>query len=111
MAVDNTAGDGGLSRKNNLLGGKHMGLFISREEEEKLRVQRFLEAHDLQDISDPKDSARVKRLVNEFINNYRGVCSEISNLITQTNYIHAIMEQNFIIIGQLDRIAKLLEEK
>lgn len=97
-----------------------MGLFKSAKEKAEIQAQKeqkILEQYGLQDLTNPDDIANVKKIAAEIAGSGLG---EFGALLTgddtamnraQTQYVRAIMEQNFIIIRQLDRIAKLLGEK
>ena len=78
------------------------------------REQKILEKYGLQGLSDPKDQQAVYNLAYEM----SGSALESLGLMLQGNTtdsskiyaLRALMEQNFIIIRQLDRITKLLEK-
>lgn len=95
-----------------------MGLFksdaeIAAQKDEKL--QKALEKYNLQDLTDVRDMESVRTIMMEMIS-YKwydaarllGNDSATLDIIATTN--KSIMEQNFIIIRQLDRIAKALEK-
>lgn len=96
-----------------------MGLFKSAEEKAEIQAQKeqkVLEQYGLQNLSDPEDIASVKKIAAELAGS--GL-SEFGALLSgndtamnraQTQYVRAVMEQNFIIIRQLDRIANLLNK-
>ena len=89
----------------------------TKEEKEARKVQETLNRYDLQALSDPKDIDSVKRIVAELCGTdlmelgvIFGAGNEKDFAKQQMYYQRAMIEQNFIIIRQLDRIAKLLEK-
>lgn len=110
-----------------------MGLFNNSgetKEEKKARKQAEAEAKQaekdlaalrkfgMENLKDPNDIESVKSILNELsgtgltelgISLGAGSDRDIQKNIM--NYQRAILEQNFIIIRQLDRIAKLLSDK
>ena len=98
-----------------------MGIFESKEDKQKRKDQEArakLALYGLSDLSDPKDL----QLALEIINGMTGVgVMETGIAIGGNNtndilrcqlyYQSAVYKQNFLIIRQLDRIAKLLEEQ
>lgn len=97
-----------------------MALFKSAEEKAAKaaeKEQKMLEKYRLTTLSDPDDISSVRTIVGELSGTgLMEVGSLISGnekdlLRTQMCFQRAIVEQNFIIIRQLDRIAKALESK
>lgn len=110
-----------------------MGLFNNSgetKEEKKARKQAESEAKQaekdlaalrkfgMENLKDPNDIESVKSILNELsgtgltefgISLGAGSDRDIQKNIM--NYQRAVLEQNFIIIRQLDRIAKLLSDK
>ncbi len=97
-----------------------MALFKSAEEKAEAQAQKeqkVLERFGLQNLTNQEDIASVRKIATELAGS--GL-SEFGALLSgndtamnkaQTQYVRAVMEQNFIIIRQLDRIASLLEDK
>ena len=104
-----------------------MGLFNSESKEEKAakkqarKEQKELEVlrkYGLEELQNPNDIESVKNIVTELsgtglmelgITLCAGSDRDIQK--NQLYYQRALIEQNFIIIRQLDRIAKLLDDK
>lgn len=91
-----------------------MGLFGNNEEKQEQKAQALLARYGLQDLSDPRDLQAVKNIATDLAGNK---LIEFGTLLqgnsvdsTKMSYLNAIMEQNFIMIRQLDRIAKALEK-
>ena len=88
-----------------------MALFGEKEtkEEKKARkAQELLEKYGLQDLSDPRDIEAVKNINYKLMGN--GLI-EAGNLLSgsgvdsaKMSYLSAIIEQNWIIIRQLDKL-------
>lgn len=96
-----------------------MALFKSAEEkadEQAKKERKLLKKYGLESLSDPQDLESVKKIAQELLGT--GL-SEAGLKLSMTkpeitvpiSYQRAIMEQNFIMIRQLDRIAQLLSEK
>jgi len=98
-----------------------MGLFKTPEEKEQAaqeKERKILEKYNLEDLSDPKDIDSIKKIAQSMA----GVgmiaagadiglgSNEKAMMQAQMHYQRVIMEQNFIMIRQLDRISKLLEK-
>lgn len=96
-----------------------MGLFSSPEEKEakkQEKLQKALEKYNLQELSDEKDIQSVRNIVLEMVGygffEAGALLGNDSAVLKQTAATNkAIMEQNFIIIRQLDRISKLLDRE
>ena len=78
------------------------------------KAQALLQRYGLEDLSDPRDIAAVRNLTYEMAGNK---LLELGTLFTgsgadsaKLSCMNAIMQQNFIMIRQLDRIAKALEK-
>lgn len=97
-----------------------MALFKSAEEKAAKaaeKEQKLLEKYNLTALSDPEDIESVRKIVSELVGT--GI-SEVGLALSggnekeymrlQMNFQRAIVEQNFIIIRQLDKIAKSLEK-
>lgn len=96
-----------------------MALFKSAEEkadEQAKKERKLLKKYGVDELSDPRDLESVKKIASELIGSgLQEAGLKISmakpEFLLPITYQRAIMEQNFIMIRQLDRIAKLLEEK
>ena len=94
-----------------------MGLFSSPKEKEAKRqekLEKALQKYHMEQLNDPDDMQSVRNMTLEMlgygfyeVGELFGNDSSTFKKTAQTNKV--IMEQNFIIIRQLDRIAKLLE--
>lgn len=86
----------------------------SREDKVARRTQELLDRYGLSDIS-PKDIESVKSIcvalsgngMIEFGTTLSGKAEDVAKL----SYLRALVEQNWIMIRQLDRISKALEQK
>ena len=95
-----------------------MALFKSAEEkaaEQAAKEQAILEKYGMTGLSNPDDLASVKIIAQELVGATlleAGMKLNMAKPEVQlpVSYQRAIMEQNFIIIRQLDRIAKLLDK-
>ena len=91
-----------------------MALFGSNEEKKEEKAQALLAKYGLQELSDPRDLEAVKQISYNLMGNklielgtaLQGNGADAAKL----SYLNAIMEQNFIMIRQLDRIAKELSK-
>lgn len=89
-------------------------MFGNNDAKRQQKTKAILEKYGLQGLSDPKDQQAVYNLAYEM----SGSALESLGLLLQGNTtdssklyaLRALMEQNFIIIRQLDRISKLLEK-
>lgn len=89
-------------------------MFGNKDAKREQKTREILERYGLQGLSDPKDQQAVYNLAYEM----SGSALESVGLFLQGNSVdssklyamRALMEQNFIIIRQLDRITKLLEK-
>ena len=78
------------------------------------KIQALLQRYGLQDLSDPRDVQAVQNIAANLAGNklievgalFQGNSADAAKM----SYLNAIMEQNFIMIRQLDRIAKSLEK-
>lgn len=87
----------------------------SKEEKQARKEQELLERYGLQDLKDQNDVASVKKIVAElagtgFLEGGVTLTFPKPEIALPIYYQRAIVEQNFIIIRQLDRIAKALEK-
>lgn len=91
-----------------------MALFGNNEEKKEEKTQALLAKYGLQELSDPRDLEAVKQISYNLMGNklielgtaLQGNGADAAKL----SYLNAIMEQNFIMIRQLDRIAKELSK-
>lgn len=91
-----------------------MALFGNNEEKKVEKAQALLAKYGLQELSDPRDLEAVKQISYSLMGNklielgtvFQGNGTDTAKL----SYLNAIMEQNFIMIRQLDRIAKELSK-
>lgn len=90
----------------------------TKEEKAERKERELLEKHGLQNLSDPEDVASVRKIVGELAGTglqetgfALGAGNEKDILKVQLYYQRAILEQNFIMIRQLDKIAAALESK
>ena len=97
-----------------------MGLFNGQKETKEEKAQRkeqeMLQKYRLDTLTDPKDIASVKAIANELIGTglmETGISlsydAKTAGRLT-VYYLRAIMEQNFIMIRQLDKISNLLDK-
>ena len=96
-----------------------MALFGSKEDKEakqQEKIQKMLSKYGLESLSDPQDIASVKTIVTELtgtsfmeFGNMLAPDEKTANQI-QIQYQRTLVEQNFIIIRQLDRISQALQK-
>lgn len=95
-----------------------MALFGSQEEKEAkaaAKAQRIMAKYGLENI-DPQFADAVRdistSLAGSGMSEFGGLLANDDKAMNkaQTQYVHAIMEQNFIIIRQLDQISYMLEQ-
>lgn len=91
-----------------------MALFGNGEEKREQKIQALMQKYGLEDLSDPRDKQAVQNIATNLMGNklielgaaLQGNGADAAKM----SYLNAIMEQNFIMIRQLDRIAKSLEK-
>lgn len=96
-----------------------MALFGSKESKEEKEARKdaaILEKFGVPSLSDPEDMASVRKIAQELAGSglmETGMKLSMAKPEFQLpiSYQRAIMEQNFIIIRQLDRLTSLLENK
>ncbi len=96
-----------------------MALFKSADdkaEEQAKKERKLLKKYGVDELSDPRDMESVKKIAQELLGTTlqeAGMKIAMAKPEVQlpVSYQRAIMEQNFIMIRQLDRIAQLLSEK
>ena len=94
-----------------------MAFFKSADEkasEQEKREKKLLQKYGLDTITDPNDLESIKKIANELLGTGFGeaglkIGMAKPEVTVPISYQRAIVEQNFIIIRQLDRIAKLLD--
>ena len=94
-----------------------MALFKSQEEKAAASAQKeekLLKKYGVSSLTDPEDLKSVKKIASELIGSgmmETGMKLSMTKPEFQLpiSYQRAIMEQNFIIIRQLDKISNLLE--
>ena len=91
-----------------------MGLFGNNEDKQAQKTQALLQKYGLESLSDPRDVQAVHNIAATLAGNK---LIEVGTLLqgsgadsAKMSYLNAIMEQNFIMIRQLDRIAQKLEK-
>lgn len=89
-------------------------MFGNNSAKQEQKVQMLLQRYGLQDLSDPRDIQAVRNIATSLSGNK---LIEVGTLLqgngvdpAKLSYLNAIMEQNFIIIRQLDKLTKLLEK-
>lgn len=86
-----------------------MGLMGNKDEKKEQKAQALLQKYGLENLSDPRDVQAVKAIANDLMGNrlieigaaLQGNGADAAKM----SYLNAIMQQNFIIIRLLDRIA------
>lgn len=87
-----------------------MGVFSkkeTKEEKQKRKLQEILERYGLEDLQDPRDYEQVQRIANNLAGNdlfLVGTALANSQDMGKITLLRALVEQNFIIIRQLDKI-------
>lgn len=95
-----------------------MALFKSADSkaaEQAAKEQALLDKYGLSSLKNPEDLESVKKIAQELVGTglqEAGMKLQLAKPEVQLpiSYQKAIMEQNFIMIRQLDRITKLLEK-
>lgn len=91
-----------------------MGLFGNNEEKQEQKIQALLQKYGLEELTDPRDVQAVRSIATNLAGNklievgitLQGNATDSAKL----SYLNAIMDQNFIMIRQLDKICKALEK-
>ena len=86
-----------------------MGLLGNNEEKKEQKAQAMMQKYGLENLSDPRDIQAVKNITADLAGNkmielgaiFGGNTTDAAKL----SYLNAIMQQNFIIIRLLDKIA------
>lgn len=91
-----------------------MGLFGNNEEKQEQKVQAILHKYGLEDLTDPRDIQAVRSIATNLAGTKLieiGTALQGSSTdAAKISCLNAIMDQNFIMIRQLDRICKALEK-
>ena len=93
-----------------------MALFNKESKEDKAmsKVYGLMERYGLEDMNDVRDIETVKEIALELAGNklieFGTALSGKPEDVAKISYLRAIIEQNWIIIRQLDRISKALEK-
>lgn len=96
-----------------------MGLFEKepKMDKQQRKAMELLQKYGLQNLTDPNDLASVQKIVNELAGTGMmetgialGGGSEKDIARVSMQYQRAIVEQNFILIRQMDKIARLLNK-
>lgn len=86
-----------------------MGLLGNSEERKAQKAQALMQKYGLENLSDPRDIQAVKNISYELMGNSLielGTALKGNGADTaKMSYLNAIMQQNFIIIRMLDKIA------
>ena len=73
----------------------------------KEEAAKVLERYDIKELSDPKHTQAIASFMNDLAEgNY--ILSVNNPSMNENAYLHTIMQQNFIIIDLLDKIANKL---
>lgn len=94
-----------------------MGLFgekKTKEEKQREKLQSFMERYQLEDL-DEKDLIVLERIANDLVGNNlfkAGMALSFTKVEEQAKvtYLSALVEQNWMIIRQLSRLNKNIEE-
>lgn len=87
----------------------------SKEEKQARKTQELLDKFGVGDLSDPRDVQTVRQIATEMAGNslieFGTTLSGKAEDVAKISYMRAILEQNWIIIRQLDRLNRNLENK
>lgn len=82
----------------------------SKEEKKARKVQELLQKYGLEDLSDPRDLQAVKNISESLMGNKLieagTILSGSGEDVAKMTYLSALVEQNWIIIRQLDKLNK-----
>lgn len=86
----------------------------SKEEKQERKTQEIMSRFGLEDLNDGRDLAAARKIAEEMAGNslievgtaLQGKAEEVAKI----SYLRAILEQNWIIIRQLDRLNKNMEK-
>lgn len=80
----------------------------SKEEKKEKKIQALLDKYGLQELSDPRDVESVKTIAAELAGNnlieFGTILSGSAPDVAKMSYLHAIVEQNWMIIRLLDKL-------
>ena len=86
-----------------------MAFGTDKEAKKEAKVQALLEKYGVQDLTDPRDKQAVHNIANALMGNklieFGAALTGNGIDASKMSYMNAIMEQNFIIIRLLDKIA------
>lgn len=86
-----------------------MAFGTNKEEKREAKVLALLERYGLQELTDPRDKKAVQNIAYDLMGNklieLGAALSGNGADAAKMSYLNAIMEQNFIIIRLLDKIA------
>lgn len=86
-----------------------MALFGNNEEKKAEKAQALLRKYGLENLSDQRDIQAVQNIANDLMGNkaieFGTLLQGNSSDAAKMSYLNAIMQQNFIIIRLLDKIA------
>ena len=86
-----------------------MAFGTDKEAKKEAKVQALLEKYGVQDLTDPRDKQAVHNIANALMGNklieFGAALTGNGIDAAKMSYMNAIMEQNFIIIRLLDKIA------
>jgi hypothetical protein len=89
-------------------------MFGNNQEKQEQKTLALMQRYGLEGLSDPRDAQAVRNIASNLAGNKLievGVLFQGNGIDSaKMSYLNAIMEQNFIMIRQLDRIAKSLEK-
>ena len=93
-----------------LFGGKE-----TKEEKEARQIADLMTEYGLEDLADPRDKEAVKKIASDLAGAglmKAGVALSFGKAEDQLKigYLSALVEQNWIMIRQLDKIASLLDK-
>lgn len=80
----------------------------SKEDKQERQVREILEKYGMTDLSDPRDVASVREIASLMVGkkllSFGTLLSSSSVDSAKLDYLNILMEQNFIIIRQLERL-------
>ncbi len=93
-----------------------MALFNKESKEDKAarKTAELLDRFGLEELSDERDLAAVKKIAEEMAGNglieFGTILNGKGEDVAKISYLRALLEQNWIIIRQLDRLNRSLEK-
>lgn len=80
----------------------------TKEEKQAAKTAALLEKYGLQELSDPRDLESVKQIAASLAGNnlieFGTALSGSAQDVAKMTYLHALIDQNWIIIRQLDKL-------